>query len=87
MIEGCAKFTIDKMGKMQKHLAPVSCDHKCDSCGWNPDEQKRRLETGEFKPVHTRRGWDDETGNVIEVTLPEGTRQLVFKKKEVAVGT
>lgn len=84
MIEGCAKFTIDKMGKQQKHLAPVSCDHNCDSCGWNPDEQKRRLGTGEFKPVHTRKGWDEETG-WHEVVLPEGTRQLVFKKKEVTV--
>ena len=87
MIEACAKFTIDKMGRQQKHLVPVNCDRKCGSCGWNPDEQKRRLKTGEFKPVHTRKGWDDETGNVIEVALPEGTTQLVFTKKEETVGT
>ena len=83
-MEACAKIELDKMGVSRKHLAAVNCDKKCDTCGWNPEEQKRRIETGSFKPVHTRRGWDEDTGNVIEVTLQEGTRQLVFAKKEVA---
>ena len=26
--------------------AAVDCTMDCGSCGWNPDEQRRRLETG-----------------------------------------
>ena len=26
----------------------VDCSFWCDSCGWNPEEQKRRLDQGEF---------------------------------------
>lgn len=83
-MEACARIETDKLGVSRKYIAGVNCAKNCDSCGWNPREQKRRLETGEFKPVHTRRGWDEDTGTAVEVTLPEGTRQLVFKKKEVA---
>lgn len=80
-IEACARYELDRHGVMKKHLAPIECDKKCAGCGWNPKEQARRLATGEFKPVHTRRGWSEEEG-WHDVVLPEGTRQLVFKKKE-----
>ncbi len=82
MTEACAEFTIDALGHSKKRLAPVRCDKRCETCGWNPAEQKRRLETGKFLPVYTRKGIDPETELVIEVTLPEGTKQLVFPKKE-----
>ena len=86
-MEACARVETDKMGVTKKYLAGVMCDKNCETCGWNPAEQKRRLETGVFMPVHTRRGYDEDTGNIVEITLPEGTKQLVFYKKEVAVGT
>ena len=76
----CRYFTADeKTGKVSDAYPHINCDFKCDSCGWNPAEKKRRLEQGEFKPVTSRMSWNEDTGTVSEIPLPEGTEQLVFK--------
>ncbi len=33
-------------GKEQMFFPTVTCDHDCEHCGWNPDEQVRRMRTG-----------------------------------------
>lgn len=83
MMEACARVEIDTHGKEKTYTAAVDCNKNCESCAWNPAEQKRRFATGKMMPVHTRRGYDLDTGASVERVLPEGTVQLVFKKKEV----
>lgn len=40
-------FTYTTRSKQVHRAVPlVDCDMKCDTCGWNPAEQQRRLETG-----------------------------------------
>jgi len=82
-MEACARVEIDTHGKEKTYTAAVHCNKYCETCAWNPTEQKRRFATGEMKPVHTRRGYDLDTGASVERVLPEGTMQLVFKKREV----
>ena len=78
-MEACARVEIDARGKEKTYTG----NKNCEVCAWNPAEQKRRFATGEMNPVHTRRGYDLDTGASVERVLPEGTVQLVFKKKEV----
>lgn len=58
-LDGAKKHTI---------YPQVYCGFDCERCGWNPDEKKRRLETGEMKPVKEK----------------ENLSHLVFKRKEKA---
>lgn len=82
-MEACARVEIDTRGKEKTYTAAVDCNKNCESCAWNPAEQKRRFATGEMMPVHIRQGYDLDTGASVERVLPEGTVHLVFKKKEV----
>ena len=50
MSEPCAFTTYTG----RKVLPAVDCDHNCESCGWNPAEARRRMETGVW--VSTRAG-------------------------------
>jgi len=65
-----------KTGKVDRNFPCVDCSFQCKSCGWNPKEQKRRLEEGRFEPALTRRNSETEQ----EIPLPVGTKRLVFPK-------
>ena len=67
----------DAEGNIVTAYPPISCNRNCDSCGWNPKEQKRRIETGQFVNLNIRK--IAETGEF--VALPRGTRHLVFRRK------
>lgn len=53
----------------------VNCNMNCKSCGWNPEEQNRRLNEGKMKPLTARKNIDTE-----ELIFLENVNQLVFKK-------
>ena len=53
----------------------VDCNCHCESCGFNPAEQERRLETGEFKPIYKRVRPD--TGTVV---MLKDVQQLCFSR-------
>ncbi len=73
-MEACAKIKYDKQGHEIVYLAAVDCDKVCETCGWNPAEQNRRLTAGEMR----------ETGDVItKLGKLIEIRKLVFPKKEV----
>lgn len=43
------RFLLDEDGK-EKLIAPgVNCSLNCDTCGWNPEEQERRLTQGRME--------------------------------------
>lgn len=68
-------------GKLGDSKYPsVECSYDCKHCGWNPAERKRREETGEWKPLETRR--NIETDEVIHLN---GVRQLVFRRADEAI--
>ena len=69
----CA-FTVFRRGKMKKARPAVDCREFCDYCGFNPQEQERRMRGGRFREVGHR--FNAETGKL--VMLKPGTRQLVF---------
>lgn len=77
-ITPCAVRSEDKNGNVK--YSPIMelgrCGRKCGSCGFNPEEQKRRLREGRFDPITRRR--NQETGELI--WLPEGVRRLVFPR-------
>lgn len=68
-----------KRATMAYHPA-VSCNMNCDSCGFNPKEQERRLSTGAFKPAAVIDKFTDKNGK--EKTKPALVKQLVFRKVE-----
>lgn len=39
----CYFWDVDKRGKLTKRWPAVNCKLDCTSCGWNPVENKRRL--------------------------------------------
>ena len=55
----------------------VNCNHICETCGWNPVEKARRLQTGKFMNKYCRK--NSFTGEYVE--LPEGTKSLYFVKQ------
>lgn len=45
----CIYFTYDREKKRWEEAVPdVLCSTNCVGCGWDAEEQKRRLETGEW---------------------------------------
>jgi len=74
----CWFLETDQRGNVTTNYPLVNCDYRCSSCGWNPKEQKRRLQQGEFVKANIRTM--SETGEL--VLLPKGTKKLVFKKLE-----
>lgn len=81
----CGYQKPDRKGQMQTHYPAVDCTCDCDGCGWNPAEKERRFATGEMLPAEKRIGYDVDKGCLVEVKLPEGTKQLVFKRREAVV--
>lgn len=65
----------EKKQLFETEYPSVNCNHICSVCGWNPEEKKRRLETGKF--VHRSYRTNSLTGEIVE--LPEGTKGLSFK--------
>lgn len=55
----------------------VICAHVCTYCGFNPAEQKRRLETGKFVTIKTRHAY--ETSRSVDVVTKD-CQTLQFKK-------
>lgn len=61
--------------KTGRSFPAVECDLICETCGWNPEEAKRRMETGVMMPALSRFNTEDE----VEIVLPEGVQRLVFR--------
>ena len=78
----CGYQKPDRKGEMQTHYPAINCGLECDSCGWNPTEKERRFATGEMLPAEKRMGYDVDKECVVEFKLPEGTKRLVFKRRE-----
>ena len=76
----CMYESRNKKGEKQMKKPAVDCDFNCPYCGWNPEEQKRRLEKGRFTKdepvlVHVYADEDDKVG---EMTAVLGILHLVF---------
>lgn len=72
----CAYIVRDDEKHTEKTEYPgVNCKHLCDTCGWNPKEQQRRLEKGKFVNIESR--INACTGEIIPV--PKGTKSLHFE--------
>lgn len=71
----CGYPGMNRQGQRITKYAEVNCGHNCEKCGWNPKEQKRRLETGYWIKTNTR--VNAETGETIELT--KSVKKLIFK--------
>lgn len=57
----------------------INCNCACESCGFNPWEQKRRLKQGHFENIRVSHKLHDDDGHVVHVA--KGVcKTLVFKK-------
>ena len=61
------------------HCPGVMCNCACESCGFNPWEQKRRLETGHFEIEYMRHVLHNDRDKPIH-TARNLCRRLIFKK-------
>ena len=57
----------------------VICNYACESCGFNPSEQKRRLETGRFEMCYMRHVLHNDRDKPIH-TAKNLCKRLIFKK-------
>lgn len=57
----------------------VMCNGACESCGFNPFEQKRRLETGHFEMTYMRHVLHNDNNKPIH-TARNLCKRLIFTK-------
>lgn len=57
----------------------INCNYACESCGFNPKEQKRRLSKGHFEKVLVLHILHNASGKPIH-TVTKTCDRLVFKK-------
>ena len=57
----------------------VMCNGACESCGFNPFEQKRRLKQGHFERGYVRHVLHNENGKPVH-TAKNLCKKLIFKK-------
>ncbi len=75
----CVYIKWNEEKKRQETAYPsVNCGHQCESCGFNPAEQARRLETGKFVKRLARINVKTEK----LVILPDGVVGLRFPRGE-----
>ena len=79
------KYAKDKDSKSDMLLCIADDPYtpSCASCGFNPDEVKRRLKTGHYEEVETAK----LKMPVKDAPYPETLRRLVFKPKTKAAAT
>ena len=70
-------------GKIEIVRPIDSCRGNCESCGWNPAEQKRRLEQGAIRtgPAIIIRVYAAESDKRGKRTICRGLRSLMFPPK------
>ena len=84
----CVYSAVDESGRLEKRRPEVKCNKDCSRCGWNPIEQKWRLEKGRFVKnavvvIRHYAGEEDQEGMPVVYT---GLRQLVFPKPKIKRG-
>lgn len=67
---------IGDRGKME-YPSIICGEEGCDTCGWNPKEQARRLATGVMKPIKQRINMETEE----PIVFTEPVERLVFPRK------
>ena len=84
----CIRTSIDENGKPKKVRPAVNCKKDCPHCGWNPAEQKRRLEKGRFvhDAVVVIRHYADEKELEGTPVVHNGLCQLIFPRSKLNRG-
>ena len=79
----CGYMTFNKtLGKYKMLFASVRCNYKCETCGFNPEEQRRRLNEGHFvTQTITHELWNDSHTKV-EDRITKPCKILKFKRRE-----
>ena len=78
----CGSMVFNKTsGKYKMLFASVRCNYKCETCGFNPEEQRRRLNEGHYvTETITHELHDDKMTKVVDrITKP--CRILKFKRR------
>ena len=74
-------FIVRQEDGTEKIVHPaVDCDKHCETCGWNPEEQTRRLEQGSIRSgqIAVIRIYSGENDNRGKPKIFRGLRSLVF---------
>ena len=75
------RFTYSGEKTMNDSYPDVNCSYNCESCGWNPEEQKRRLKKGHFeKRIKTLELHDDAFKEVV-ATVTEEVNTFIFPRR------
>ncbi len=84
-VRECEYVVLDENGKPETRRPAITCKKDCIHCGFNPQEQKRRLEKGHFRDdavvvIRHYAGENDLEGVPV---VYSNLRQLVFPKLRV----
>ena len=84
----CIRTGTDENGKPKKIRPAVNCKKDCPHCGWNPAEQKRRLEKGRFihDAVVVIQHYADEKDLEGTPVVHNGLCQLIFPRSKLNRG-
>lgn len=76
----CMYLYIDEEKEIVEETYPyVDCDFKCSTCSWNPKEKERRLKTGKWKQIKSRKMACPPYKKIV---FNNDVKRLVFKKKK-----
>ena len=60
----------------------LACDLSCKTCGFNPEEQERRVKTGKFVMREIKHDLHDDFGNVVG-SVTNNCMVLKFKRRKL----
>ncbi len=78
----CLFISKGKNGKREDSYPGIGCSLDCKSCGWNPEEKKRRLKEGHFEVRSVTHSLHDDTGTTVIETITRDCKKLIFPKRE-----
>lgn len=62
-------------------LPAVVCNRSCESCGFNPYEQDRRISQGHFESRNVTHNLHDDDGVTVIHSLTKQVQTLHFRRK------
>lgn len=75
----CKFLYIDKKNGIEEERYPeVNCNFICSTCPWNKEEKERRLETGKWKQIKSRKMAYPPHKKIV---FKNKVKRLVFKRK------
>ena len=74
----CKTYLPNEKGGLTWSKPKIMCAKKCASCGWNPEEQERRLKTGKIDERTVTHVLHNDLGEAVSI-ITKPCKVLTFK--------